>query len=82
MNFSIDEYESVGERAAYQNTVLADEAKRDTISSPQVTTIIPSSHSHCHTTPHHDPLSQYNLFHAHRWLHSHDRKPLGSRHQS
>ncbi len=43
MNFSVDEYESVGERGAYCNAVLANEAARDTISSPRVTTIIPSS---------------------------------------
>src|SRR6266702_3167509 len=30
----IDEYESVGERGAYRNTVLADEARRTRISSP------------------------------------------------
>ncbi len=51
MNFTIDEYESVGECAAYQNTVLAKEAKRDTISSPKVTTIIPSSPIHIATPP-------------------------------
>ncbi len=43
MNFSIDEYESVGERGAYRNAVLAQEAQRDEISSPRVTTIIPTS---------------------------------------
>ncbi len=43
MNFSTNEYESVGERGAYRNAVLANEAQRDTISSPRVTTIIPSS---------------------------------------
>jgi len=43
MNFTVDEYESVGEHAAYQNAVLANKAKRDRISSPRVTTIIPSS---------------------------------------
>src|SRR6266702_5022103 len=43
MNFSTDEYESVGERGAYRNAVLAAEAQRDMISSPRVTTIIPSS---------------------------------------
>ncbi len=43
MSFSHDEYKSVGEHAAYQNAVLANEAARDTISSPQVTTIIPST---------------------------------------
>ncbi len=51
MNFSVDEYESVGERTAYQNAVLADEAERATISSPQVTTIIPSSPVHIATPP-------------------------------
>ena len=51
MNFSTDEYESVGERGAYRNAVLAAEAKRDTISSPQVTTIIPSSPVHIATPP-------------------------------
>ncbi len=49
MNFSTDEYESVGERGAYCNTVLAQEAQRDTISSPRVTTIIPSSPVHIAT---------------------------------
>jgi len=34
MNFSTDKYESVGERGAYRNAVLAAEAARDTISSP------------------------------------------------
>ncbi len=43
MNFSIDEYESVGEHGAYRNAVLAAEAERDRISSPRVTTIIPTS---------------------------------------
>ncbi len=33
-SYHIDEYESVGERAAYRNTVLADEALRASISSP------------------------------------------------
>ena len=33
MNFSVDEYESVGERGAYRNTVLANEAQRDAILS-------------------------------------------------
>ncbi len=43
MNFTTNEYESVGERGTYRNAVLADEAQRNTISSPRVTTIIPSS---------------------------------------
>src|SRR6266702_1314047 len=43
MNFSVDEYESVGERGAYRNAVLAQEAQRDQISSPRVTTVIPTS---------------------------------------
>jgi len=47
----IDEYESVGERGAYRNAVLAAEAERDKISSPQVTTIIPSSPVHIATPP-------------------------------
>ncbi len=51
MNFTVDEYESVGERNAYRNAVLASEAQRDTISSPQVTTIIPSSPVHIATPP-------------------------------
>ncbi len=51
MNFTVDEYESVGERAAYQNAVLANEAQRDTISSPRVTTIIPSSPVHIAMPP-------------------------------
>src|SRR6266702_4204596 len=46
-----DEYESVGERGAYRNAVLANEAARDTISSPRVTTIIPSSPVHIATPP-------------------------------
>src|SRR6266704_2997388 len=46
-----DEYESVGERGAYRNAVLASEAARDTISSPRVTTIIPSSPVHIATPP-------------------------------
>src|SRR6266702_7430074 len=46
-----DEYESVGERGAYRNAVLAIEAERDTISSPRVTTIIPSSTVHIATPP-------------------------------
>src|SRR6266702_5979526 len=51
MNFSVDEYESVGERGAYRNTVLAAEAERDRISSPRVTTVIPSSPVHIATPP-------------------------------
>src|SRR6266702_966916 len=51
MNFSTDEYESVEERGAYRNAVLAAEAKRDRISSPRVTTIIPSSPVHIATPP-------------------------------
>ncbi len=51
MNFSTDEYESVGERGTYRNTVLAAEAERDKISSPRVTTIIPSSPVHIATPP-------------------------------
>ncbi len=51
MNFSTDEYKSVGERGAYRNAVLANEAQRDTISSPRVTTIIPSSPVHIATPP-------------------------------
>ncbi len=51
MNFSTDEYESVGERSAYRNAVLAAEAERDKISSPRVTTIIPSSPVHIATPP-------------------------------
>ena len=51
MNFTIDEYESTGERAAYWNAVLAKQAQRDTISSPQVTTIIPSSPVHITMPP-------------------------------
>jgi len=51
MNFSTDEYESVGERGAYRNAVLAAEAERDRISSPRVTTIIPSSPVHIATPP-------------------------------
>ncbi len=47
----IDEYESVGERGAYCNAVLAAEAERDRISSPRVTTIIPSSPVHIATPP-------------------------------
>ena len=51
MNFSTDEYESVGECGAYRNAVLAAEAERDRISSPRVTTIIPSSPVHIATPP-------------------------------
>ncbi len=51
MNFSVDEYESVGERGTYRNAVLANEAQRDMISSPRVTTIIPSSPVHIATPP-------------------------------
>ncbi len=51
MNFSTDEYESVGERGTYRNAVLAAEAERDRISSPRVTTIIPSSPVHIATPP-------------------------------
>jgi len=51
MNFSTDEYESVGECGAYRNAVLANEAQRDHISSPRVTTIIPSSPVHIATPP-------------------------------
>src|SRR6266568_2881271 len=51
MNFSVDEYESVGERGTYRNAVLANEAQRDIISSPQVTTVIPSSPVHIATPP-------------------------------
>ncbi len=51
MNFSVDEYESVGERGAYRNAVLANKAQRDAISSPRVTTIIPSSPVHIATPP-------------------------------
>src|SRR6266702_8752215 len=51
MNFSTDEYESVGERGAYCNAVLAAEAERDRISSPQVTTIITTSPVHIATPP-------------------------------
>src|SRR6266702_8583083 len=43
MNVSVDEYESVGERGAYRNAVLAQEAQRDQISSPRVITVIPTS---------------------------------------
>src|SRR6266702_1187474 len=46
-----DEYESVGERGAYRNAVLAAEAERDRISSPQVTRVIPSSPVHIATPP-------------------------------
>ncbi len=51
MNFSIDEYKSIGECGAYCNAVLANEAKRDTICSPRVTTVIPSSPVHIATPP-------------------------------
>ena len=51
MNFSTDEYESVGECGAYCNAVLAGKAARDQISSPRVTTIIPSSPVHIATPP-------------------------------
>ncbi len=51
MSFSTDEYESVGERGAYCNAVLANEAQRDNISSPRVTTIIPSSPVYIATPP-------------------------------
>ena len=51
MNFSVDEYESVGERGTYRNAVLAQEAQRDAISSPRVTTVIPSSPVHITTPP-------------------------------
>jgi len=51
MNSFRDEYESVGERGAYRNAVLAAEAERDRISSPRVTTIIPSSPVHIATPP-------------------------------
>ena len=51
MNFTVDEYKSIGERAAYQNAVLAEEAERHRISSPQVTTIIPSSPIHIAMPP-------------------------------
>ncbi len=51
MNFSVDEYESVGERGTYRNAVLAQEAQRDEISSPRVTTIIPTSPVHIATPP-------------------------------
>src|SRR6266571_1910379 len=51
MNFSVDEYESVGERGAYRNAVLAAEAERDRISSPRVTRVIPSSPVHIATPP-------------------------------
>ncbi len=51
MNFSTDEYKSAGEHTAYQNAVLAEEAERNTISSPRVTTIVPSSPVHIATPP-------------------------------
>ncbi len=43
MNSFTDEYKSMGERNAYQNAVLAEEAERNSISSPQIMTIISSS---------------------------------------
>src|SRR6266568_5370998 len=46
-----DEYESVGERGAYRNAVLAAEAERDRISSPRITRVIPSSPVHIATPP-------------------------------
>ncbi len=49
MNFTVDEYKSVGERGTYCNAVLENEAQRDTISSPRVTTVIPSSPVHIAT---------------------------------
>ncbi len=51
MNFTTNKYESVGERGAYCNAVLAEEAKRNRISSPQVTMVIPSSPVHIATPP-------------------------------
>ncbi len=51
MNFSTDEYESVGECGTYRNAVLAAEAERDRISSPRITTIIPTSPVHIATPP-------------------------------
>jgi len=51
MNFSTDEYESVGERGTYRNAVLANKAQRDNLSSPRITTIIPSSPIHIATPP-------------------------------
>jgi len=51
MSFTTNKYESTGEHAAYRNAVLAKEAQRDTISSPQVTMIIPSSPIHIATPP-------------------------------
>ncbi len=51
MSSFIDEYKSVGERGAYRNAVLAAETERDRISSPRVTTIIPSSPVHIATPP-------------------------------
>ncbi len=51
MNFTVDKYESVGERGAYRNAVLANEAERDAICSPKVTMIIPSSPVHITTPP-------------------------------
>jgi len=51
INFTVDKYKSIGECAAYWNAVLAEEAKRNTISSPRVMTIIPSSPIHITTPP-------------------------------
>ncbi len=51
MSFSTDKYASVGEQTTYQNAVLADEAEKNTISSPKVMTIIPSSPIHIATPP-------------------------------
>src|SRR6266702_1458381 len=55
INFTVDKYKSIGECAAYWNAVLAEEAKRNTISSPRVMTIIPSSTIHI-TTPSTDTI--------------------------
>ncbi len=41
----------MGERGAYHNAVLANEAERDTVCSPRITTIIPSSPVHIATLP-------------------------------
>jgi len=51
MSNIINEYESVGEWATYRNAVLANEAERDRLSSPQVTTIIPTSPVHIAMPP-------------------------------
>ncbi len=51
MNFSTDKYESTGEHGAYRNAVLVNEAKRDMICSPRVTTVIPSSPVHIAMPP-------------------------------